>query len=147
MEDKLYESEEEAILEQKEFSQYRNTINIKDRIKIVGNNMAFLRKKAGLSQKDVADIIECAIQTYSGYENGRHEPNIESIVRLSWLYNVSADILVGKYEGIVENQMDIWPLEVIEQVSDNPKFEQIQQMLRKLKLMEADIDMLKEKLQ
>jgi transcriptional regulator with XRE-family HTH domain len=135
MEGTYYDSVNEAILAQKDFSPYKNIISIKQRIKVVGDNLAYLRKKAGLSQKEVAEIIECAVQTYSGYENGRHEPNIESLVRIAFLYNVTIDFIAGKYEGIDDDLEGM-----VNNIIENPKFEQLQ---NKLKSMEQDINELK----
>jgi len=140
MEEKLYESIEAVILDQDDFSQYKNTFSIKDRIKLVGENLSQLRKTAGLSQKEVAKIIDCAIQTYSGYEKGRHEPNIESLVRNAHLYNVSVDTIVGKDVSLYEMEDDIYSETSIKDWYMNPKFEQLQ---RKLKSMEQDIENLK----
>ena len=72
-------------------------IDAKDRLHVVASNMALLRRKAGLSQKDVCEVIGCAPQTYSGYEKGKHEPSLETLVRLAHLYDVTLDYLMGKH--------------------------------------------------
>lgn len=57
----------------------------------VGNQLQYLRKKAGLTQKEVCDIVEVTPQSYSGYEKGKYEPSLETICRLAMLYNVTTD--------------------------------------------------------
>ena len=57
----------------------------------VGNKLQYLRKKAGLTQKEVCDIVEVTPQSYSGYEKGKYEPSLETICRLAMLYNVTTD--------------------------------------------------------
>jgi len=109
----------------------------KERAKMVGYNMMFCRKKAGLSQRDVCTIIDCAPQTYSGYENGKHEPTIETLVRLSHLYQVSLDFLLQKYQE--EERPDI----EYQNIEDNPTFQevdiQMQVMIQRIEELEKHI--------
>lgn len=82
-----------------EFGEYlSNPLDAKERLAIVARNMAICRREAGMSQRDVCTVIGCAPQTYSGYEKGKHEPTMETLVRLSHLYHVSLDFLIGKYD-------------------------------------------------
>lgn len=75
-------------------------LSAKDRMEVVGKNLFFFRRQSGLSQKDLCKVLECAPQTYSGYEKGLHEPPIEVLVRLAYLYDISLDFLLGKrHEG------------------------------------------------
>ena len=55
-----------------------------------------LRKNKNLRQEDVAKILCMSQSTYQHYENGRAEPNIESLKKLADYYNVSLDYLVGR---------------------------------------------------
>ena len=48
-----------------------------------------------MTQKDVADNIGVAKSTYSLYESGNREPNVQTIKKLADLLNVSADDLLG----------------------------------------------------
>ena len=79
---------------------YTSEHSNKERNKIVGDNLLMLRRRHGLSQKDICDYLMTSPQTYSGYETGKHEPNIETLVRLAFLYNVDMDTITGKWEGI-----------------------------------------------
>lgn len=65
-----------------------------ERKKEVSQQIKAIRKKAGLTQKEVCEIIKVTPQTYSGYETGKYEPTMETIVRLSILYDVSTDHLL-----------------------------------------------------
>lgn len=81
------------------FGEYlANPLDSKERMKVVARNMALCRKEVGMSQKDVCTVIGCAPQTYSGYEKGKHEPTLETLVRLAHLYSVSLDFLIGRNE-------------------------------------------------
>ena len=52
------------------------------------------RKKLGLSQEDLANKLDVSRQTVSKWEVGSSTPELEKIVKLSELFNVSVDYLV-----------------------------------------------------
>ena len=62
----------------------------------VGNNLKLLRKRLRKSQEDVAQELNFTRSTYSGYENGVAQPNLDSLVALSDYYNVPIDELIRK---------------------------------------------------
>ena len=55
-----------------------------------------LRKGKKLSQKEVAAHLNIPATTYNTYESGRTEPPMEILVRLSFLYEVSVDLIVQR---------------------------------------------------
>lgn len=59
------------------------------------------RKKLGLSQEDLANKLDVSRQTVSKWEVGSSTPELEKIVKLSELFNVSVDYLV-KEQNIEE---------------------------------------------
>lgn len=61
-------------------------------------NLKCARNRIGLSQKDVAERIGVAKSTYSLYESGNREPNVQTIKKIAYLLNVSADELLGLNE-------------------------------------------------
>ena len=61
-------------------------------------NLKSARIKSGLSQKDFAESIGVAKYTYSLYESGNREPNVNTIKKISDCLNVSADTLLGLNE-------------------------------------------------
>lgn len=58
-------------------------------------NLKYAREKKGLSQKEVAEGIGVAKSTYSLYESGNREPNVQTIKKIADVLNVSADDLLG----------------------------------------------------
>ena len=52
------------------------------------------REKAGLSQKDVAEALNISRQSVSKWETGKAYPDIDNLIILSELYNVSVDYLI-----------------------------------------------------
>lgn len=59
-------------------------------------NLKNLRKHAGKTQQEIADILCIKRGTYSSYENGDSEPNMEMLVTISGLYRMSLDTLLRR---------------------------------------------------
>lgn len=58
-------------------------------------NLKAVRERKGLSQKDIAERIGVAKSTYSLYESGNREPNVQNIKKIADVLSVSADELLG----------------------------------------------------
>ena len=58
-------------------------------------NLKAARERRNMTQKEVADNIGVAKSTYSLYESGQREPNVQTIKRIADTLNVSADDLLG----------------------------------------------------
>lgn len=58
-------------------------------------NIRYLRTSEKLTQKDLAKALNVAPQTYASYEQGRREPDIDTLIKIARFYNVSLDFLVG----------------------------------------------------
>ena len=55
-----------------------------------------LRKKAGYSQEQLAELLGISRQAISKWESGQGNPDIDNIIKLTKIYQVSADyILMG----------------------------------------------------
>lgn len=59
-------------------------------------NLRFLRRKAGLTQADLAKKLHIQQYNISDYEIGRIEPNIQTLIKFADVFNVSIDFLVGR---------------------------------------------------
>ncbi len=59
-------------------------------------NLRFLRRKAGLTQAELAKKMHLRQYNISDYEIGRIEPNIQTLMRFADVFNVSLDFLVGR---------------------------------------------------
>lgn len=55
-----------------------------------------LRKKNNMSQEDLADALQVSRQTVYRWEKGMVQPSTEMLIRLSEIYNVSFNSLIGK---------------------------------------------------
>lgn len=55
----------------------------------IGDLLTMYRKKLELTQREVAEALNIDRSTYTCYEIGKTEPNIETISRLAKIFNVS----------------------------------------------------------
>ena len=62
-----------------------------------------LRKKKGLTQKNLADFLGIAPVSWQRFEYGTSKPKLENIIALSDYFDVSIDYLVGRTENPVVN--------------------------------------------
>jgi len=62
---------------------------------MLGERLAFLRRKENISQKELGDKLNISHYTISSYEKGRSEPNDEIKIRIARYFNVTLDYLVG----------------------------------------------------
>lgn len=58
-------------------------------------NLKIARERKGLSQKEISEIVGVAKSTYSLYESGNREPNVQTIKKIADVLNVTADELLG----------------------------------------------------
>ncbi|WP_146939737.1 XRE family transcriptional regulator [Chryseobacterium hagamense] len=79
---------------------------------VFSDNIRFLRGKKMITQQDLADTLIITRSRYVSYEDGRSEPPIEVLVKISKFFNISIDLLVS---------VDIrkYPLEEILRLPDN----------------------------
>lgn len=61
----------------------------------LGNTLYELRKKAGLSQEELAEKLSVSRQAVSKWECGESLPDTEKLIAISKFYSVSLDELVG----------------------------------------------------
>lgn len=57
--------------------------------------LAELRKRKGITQKELADIFSVSMQTISKWETGVAYPNIMMLATISEYFEVSTDMLLG----------------------------------------------------
>lgn len=67
----------------------------KQRRKEFSERLQDARQKAGLKQSDLARKVGVASTTVANYEQGRSDPQIPMLIRLSQVLNISADSLLG----------------------------------------------------
>lgn len=61
------------------------------------NELKHYREKNNYSQEQIAQKINITQQAYSNYEKGKRLPSIEILIKLADIYEISLDILTGRY--------------------------------------------------
>lgn len=79
-----------------DFEPYELQFDNEKRKKMFSETLKELRKSKKLTQKQVAEKLGIKYTTYNGYEKGINEPPMETIVRLTFLFNCSTDIILQK---------------------------------------------------
>ncbi len=64
-------------------------------------NLKELRKKRGVSQADITNVINIPRTTYANYETKNCDPNISTLIKLADFYNISIDELVERPTDMV----------------------------------------------
>ena len=63
-----------------------------------------LREDHDMKQKDLAAYLNCLQQVYSNYELGQRDVPTDILIRLSQLYHVSVDYILGLTDNPKRNQ-------------------------------------------
>lgn len=89
----------------------------------MGKKLHSLRTEMKLTQKQVADRIGLAISAVSAYESGTRYPSYETLVKLSRMFHVSTDYLLGLTEkrSIDVTGLDDTEIELLSQLADKLK--------------------------
>lgn len=74
------------------------------------NQLKYLRKKAGLTQKQLAEELNIATSTLIKYEHGEREPNFKTLEAISAYFKVPTDILLGNEEALQDTLNAAMPL-------------------------------------
>ena len=64
----------------------------------IGNKIRKVRKKRGISQGDLAEMIKVTPAHLSRIEHGKYQPSVEVLRKLSVALQVSADYLLSEEE-------------------------------------------------
>ncbi|NFS12837.1 helix-turn-helix transcriptional regulator [Clostridium botulinum] len=67
---------------------------------MLGDNIKELRIKKGLTQEELGKMLNKTKNNISQYETGKREPDIDTLIKLSNLFSVSINRLVGKEEKV-----------------------------------------------
>lgn len=71
-----------------------------------GERIKYLREKNGFTQKDIATKLGVEPAAISKYELDMREPNIEALIKLATIFNVSIDYLLGRTPDVFVNAND-----------------------------------------
>lgn len=99
-----------------------NQIKINEQIK-------YFRKRRGLTQEELAEILDVSIGAVSKWESGQNTPELNMIVNLAKLFEVSVDVLIG-YE--VESLDLEENLETLDNLVDERKIDDAIELSKRL---------------
>ena len=83
---------------------------------MLGRRICELRMALGWSQVELAKRLKVAKQTVSNWENENIQPSIEILIRLSKIFNVTTDYLLG-LENTLRLDVDGLPTNVVAHIS------------------------------
>lgn len=55
-----------------------------------------------MTQREAAELLDCSLLAYGRYERGDREPSIEMLKRMSKVFDVSIDYIVGNIGSTTE---------------------------------------------
>ncbi|UZQ49138.1 helix-turn-helix domain-containing protein [Clostridium kluyveri] len=61
----------------------------------IGSKIKYIRKQKGISQKEMAKILEIPYSTYSNYENNNREPDANTLNKIAKVFKISINQLLG----------------------------------------------------
>lgn len=106
-----------------------------------------LRNKTGITQKEMAKVLNVAHTTYNGYELGKISPDVKMLIKLADYFNVSIDELVGREtENLNLKFVDETKKEIIKEILklDTNLTNQVNAFLQGMKLAEEERELIRE---
>ena len=77
---------------------------------MLGLQIAYLRKKAGLSQRQLAERLHLSNSAVGMYEQGRRQPSVDILVALSLEFGVTLDYLIAGDRYLFSSEQDLSPV-------------------------------------
>lgn len=90
----------------------------------VGENIAKARKKSGITQQELAEVIGITQTLVSKYEKGKLQTSAEMIIRFANALNISADKLLGLTEIMTEKDVSLKISRRMNKIETLPETEQ-----------------------
>ena len=66
-------------------------------MKTLGNRLKEKRIEHHLTQKQIANKLNINQVTYHGYEKDKHKPDIDTLIKIADIFNISIDYIAGRY--------------------------------------------------
>lgn len=104
----------------------------------IATNIKVLRERSGLSQGEFAKLLGVSDKAVSTWENGRREPRIGVIRKLSSAFNLSiSDITDSDLEAYYKNKDSPAPAEAETRDKNQVTREDLLEVLQKLHIVES----------
>ena len=79
-----------------------------------GHRLKELRQQKGLTQADLANLLELGATAISNYEANRNEPAYDKLIQLADYFDVSCDYLLGKSDNFLPVRGEVIDRDMIE---------------------------------
>lgn len=78
-------------------------------LRVIGNNLLAIRKKAGLTQSEVAEAANLSDRTYADIERGTVNMRIETILKICEALKITPDdVLTAEEPSLAAKQEDLF---------------------------------------
>ena len=68
--------------------------------------LKYLRLSSALMQKEIAQNLGVSVRTFQSWESGRTEPNIEKLIQIAEIFNISLDDLLCREDYLKFHEAD-----------------------------------------
>lgn len=92
-----------------------------------GKVLKILRDDKGLTQQDIANLLNVGRSTIAGYETKGKQPDFEKLKVLSTFFNVTIDYLLGRVDS---DNINISNGKITEALNDDPELSQFWNTLK-----------------
>jgi transcriptional regulator with XRE-family HTH domain len=107
----------------------------------IGKNIRELRKSRGVTQQQIADLINMHRSNYSKVESGQREISISAVNKIAKYFSISVDDLINSKDDIpqeisIKNKTSLEKIKLIEELEEeeqNMVFKFIDSLLTKKK--------------
>lgn len=79
-------------------------MEIKDKLTIIGKNIKTARLKKGITQEELANIIDCSTSYLSEIETGTSGPSLSKIIEIARALDTTVDCLLGDIQDNVNDE-------------------------------------------
>lgn len=89
----------------------------------IAKNICFYRKKAGLTQKQLAEAIGAKKSSISNWELAQNSPDIDTLVEICKILNVTARDMFGIYAGADAPALSAHEREMVDAYRAHPEMQ------------------------
>lgn len=87
----------------------------------LGERLKELRETSGKTQEEMGKLLNLGRVAYTQYENDKRMPTLDTLKRLSEIFNVTTDYLLGKNSSS-QYYLDPETARLAQEIHDNPHY-------------------------
>ncbi len=97
---------------------------------MLGERLKALRKKKGMTQKELADELLLDTSSISKYESGAAVPSYEALEKIANYFHVSTDYLYGREKNHYADGENVAAEEILERIKTSESFRMLFEMTK-----------------